>query len=279
MTIKSNELVYSKPVTSSRRGLVLVNKRGLWRGKPEKSLVTGKIGTGGRNVHGRITAPHRGGGHKRKYRFIDFKREAGKCEVLRIEYDPNRTAHIALIQNLETQKKSYIIATHDMKIGNIIESGEKCEVSDGNAMQLRCIPLGSVVHNIEMYPNGKGKLVRAAGTFARLIGRIGIYTALRLPSGETRKILSVCKATIGIASNLDNKNCKLAKAGRSRWMGRRPVVRGVAQNPVDHPLGGGEGKTSGGRHPVSRTGIPAKGYKTRDKKKQSNKLIISRRKK
>lgn len=268
-----------KPFTSAARGTVLVSYEGLWRGKPEKSLVKGKKSSSGRNNVGRITVRHQGGGHKRKYRFVDFQQskmiEEGKqATVERIEYDPNRTAFIALIK-YECGKLSYVIAPHGTKKGDQISVGDDSEISAGNVISLGKIPVGTFVHNIEIKPGCGGQLVRSAGTSAQVVGRDGIYTMISLPSGEKRLILSECCATIGVVSNLDNKNVKLGKAGRSRWLGIRPTVRGVAMNPVDHPLGGGEGKTSGGRHPVSPWGLPTKGKKTRKPNRYSNKYIRS----
>lgn len=272
-----SSLKYYKPVTPSRRGLILVDKSHLWKGKPEKSLVKGKKSTGGRNSHGRMTAPHRGGGHKRKYRIISF-RMSGRAKIIRLEYDPNRTAYISLVEDIDTKKRSYVLSAKSHKVGDILDFNDNInEIKEGNTMKLRSIPVGSLVYNIEMYPNSGGMIARAAGTYAQLRAKLGTYVLLVLPSGETRKILSTCSATIGQVANENHKNRYLSKAGRRRWMGRRPRVRGVAMNPVDHPMGGGEGKSSGGRHPVSRSGQCAKGLKTRNKKKYSSKLIDSRK--
>jgi large subunit ribosomal protein L2 len=268
-----------KPYTKSTRGTVIVNREKLWQGKPYKPLTTGQSSTGGRNNYGRITSRHRGGGAKHKYRIIDFYRNKmnTKATVERIEYDPNRTAHIALI-NYENNIKNYILCPQGLKKGDIIESGSNIEIKIGNNLKLRDIPVGTSVHNVELTPGGGGKLARSAGASVVLSGYDGDYAIIKLSSGETRKIRSDCSATIGVVSNPDQKNIKIGKAGRNRWRGIRPQSRGVAMNPVDHPHGGGEGKTSGGRSPVSPWGQSAKGLKTR-KPKRSDKFIISRRKK
>lgn len=262
-----------KPVTASSRGCVLVSRRDLWRGEPEKSLVVGKSSSGGRNSFGRITVRHRGGGHKQRYRIVDFARSKNERAVVdRIEYDPNRTAFLALL-TYDDGVKSYILAPKGLKPGDSIVSGNAADILLGNCLPLKLIPVGSFVHNIEMMPNGGGKIARSAGSYAQVMGKDGIYVLLRLRSGQVRLILAECKATIGVVSNGDQQNVKLAKAGRNRWLGNRPSVRGVAMNPVDHPHGGGEGKTSGGRHPVTPWGVPTKGKKTRKKGKSSNKYI------
>ena len=268
-----------KPYTKSTRGTVIVNREKLWQGKPYKPLTTGQSSTGGRNNYGRITSRHRGGGAKHKYRIIDFYRNKMniKATVERIEYDPNRTAHIALI-NYENKIKNYILCPQGLKKGDIIESGNNIEIKVGNNLKLKDIPVGTSVHNVELTPGGGGKLARSAGSSVVLSGYDGDYAIIKLSSGETRKIRSDCSATIGVVSNPDQKNIKIGKAGRNRWRGIRPQSRGVAMNPVDHPHGGGEGKTSGGRSPVSPWGQSAKGLKTR-KPKRSDKFIISRRKK
>ncbi len=268
-----------KPYTKSTRGTVIVNRQKLWQGKPYKPLTTGQSSTGGRNNYGRITSRHRGGGAKHKYRIIDFYRNKmnTKATVERIEYDPNRTAHIALI-NYENNIKNYILCPQGLKKGDVIESGSNIEIKIGNNLKLRDIPVGTSVHNVELIPGGGGKLARSAGASVVLSGYDGDYAIIKLSSGETRKIRSDCSATIGVVSNPDQKNIKIGKAGRNRWRGIRPQSRGVAMNPVDHPHGGGEGKTSGGRSPVSPWGQSAKGLKTR-KPKRSDKFIISRRKK
>ncbi len=268
-----------KPYTKSTRGTVIVNREKLWQGKPYKPLTTGQSSTGGRNNYGRITSRHRGGGAKHKYRIIDFYRSKMniKATVERIEYDPNRTAHIALI-NYENNIKNYILCPQGLKKGDVIESGSNIEIKVGNNLKLKEIPVGTSVHNVELTPGGGGKLARSAGSSVVLSGYDGDYAIIKLSSGETRKIRSDCSATIGVVSNPDQKNIKIGKAGRNRWRGIRPQSRGVAMNPVDHPHGGGEGKTSGGRSPVSPWGQSAKGLKTR-KPKRSDKFIISRRKK
>ncbi len=246
---------------------------------PEKSLLRPIKKSGGRNNQGKMTMRYRGGGHKRRYRVIDFKRDkfGVEGEVMTIEYDPNRSARIALIQYTDGEKR-YIVAPSKLKVGDKINSGEGVEPNVGNAMFLKEIPLGTIIHNIELHPGRGGILARGAGTYAQLNAREGKYAIIKLPSGETRMILLTCLATIGSVSNPTHNLVRSGKAGRSRWLGRRPRVRGVVMNPVDHPMGGGEGKSSGG-HPRSRNGIPAKGYKTRSKTKKSNRLIIERRKK
>ncbi|BDB95943.1 50S ribosomal protein L2 [Candidatus Hydrogenosomobacter endosymbioticus] len=273
-------LIAHNPTTSSRRGLVTVDRSGLWKGGPCKKLCVGLKKTGGRSrSSGRLTARHRGGGHKRIYRIVDFKRRFFDVPAVveRIEYDPSRSAFIALIK-YESGEVSYILAPQKVVPGDKVVSGEDVPVKDGNAMVLRNIPVGTVVHNVELKKGKGGQMARSAGTSVQVVGHDGGYALLRLPSGEVRKVSDECMATVGVLSNEDNKNRSLAKAGRSRWIGRRPHVRGVAMNPVDHPLGGGEGKTSGGRHPVSPQGQCAKGLKTRSKKKTSGKLIVRKRK-
>ena len=268
-----------KPYTKSTRGTVVIDKSSLWKGAPYKPLTKGQNFTGGRNNNGRITSRHMGGGSKHKYRIIDFYRSKMniKATVERIEYDPNRTAHIALI-NYENNIKNYILCPQGLKKGDVIESGSNIEIKVGNNLKLKEIPVGTSVHNVELTPGGGGKLARSAGSSVVLSGYDGDYAIIKLSSGETRKIRSDCSATIGVVSNPDQKNIKIGKAGRNRWRGIRPQSRGVAMNPVDHPHGGGEGKTSGGRSPVSPWGQSAKGLKTR-KPKRSDKFIISRRKK
>ena len=268
-----------KPTSPGQRQLVTVLRNDLHSGKPEKKLTKGLVKTGGRNNTGRITSWHRGGGHKRKYRIIDFKRFNfnKEAKVERIEYDPNRSSFIALIV-YEDGSKSYIIAPQKIKIGDKVISGEKVDIKPGNAMPLSSMPLGTLIHNVELKPGKGGQLARSAGTYVQLVGRDQGYSILRLSSGEVRLVLSKCMATVGSVSNPDNQNTKDSKAGRSRWLGKRPHVRGVAMNPVDHPHGGGEGKTSGGRSPVSPKGQSAKGLKTR-KNKRTDKYIITRRKK
>ena len=268
-----------KSYTKSTRGTVLVDKKNLWKGKPLKSLSFGKTSTGGRNNFGRITSRSRGAGHKNKHRQIDFyrKKDDLKATVERIEYDPNRSAYIALIK-YEDGLRNYILAPNKIKIGDAVISGKNKEIKIGNCMPLADIPSGTEIHNIELTPNGGGKLARSAGSSAQISGIDENYCIIKLASGEIRKVISTARAAIGILSNSDHQNIKIGKAGRNRWKGKRPSVRGVAMNPVDHPHGGGEGKTSGGRSPVSPWGQSAKGLKTRNNKR-TNKYIISRRKK
>ena len=269
-----------KPVTPGMRGLVLVDRSSLWKGKPYKGLVSGKPATGGRNAHGHTTAWHRCGGHKKSYRFVDFTRNKVDVEAVveRIEYDPNRTAFIALIK-YDDGEYSYIIAPQRLGIGDKIVSADKADVKVGNCMKLINIPVGTVIHNIE-YRIGKGaQFARAAGTYGQIVGRDSGKVIVKLSSGEVRLINGECRATIGAVSNPDQKNINLGKAGRSRWLGRRPVNRGSAMNPIDHPHGGGEGQTKSGRQPVTPWGKPTKGYKTRRKAKASDKFILTRRKK
>jgi len=267
-----------KPTSPGQRQLVTVSRNELYNGKPEKTLTEGLSKTGGRNNTGRVTSWHRGGGHKRKYRIIDFKRIKYdvQANVERIEYDPNRSSFIALIK-YQDGTKSYIIAPQKIKIGDSIISGNKVDIKPGNAMPISSIPLGTLIHNVELKPGKGGQIARAAGTYVQLIGRDQNHSILRLASGEVRLVLSSCMATIGSVSNADNKNINDGKAGRSRWLGKRPHVRGVAMNPIDHPHGGGEGRTSGGRHPVTPWGKPTKGKRTRSNKK-TDRLIIRRRK-
>ncbi len=268
-----------KSYTKSTRGTVLVDRKNLWKGKPLKSLTFGKSSTGGRNNLGRITSRHKGAGHKHKYREIDFYRKKDDINALveRIEYDPNRSAYVALLK-YDDGVMSYILAPNKLNIGDKIISGRNKEIKIGNCMQLSDIPAGTDIHNIELNPNGGAKLVRSAGSSAQLSGSDDNYCIIKLSSGEIRKIINTARATIGTVSNSDHQNIKIGKAGRNRWKGKRPQTRGVAMNPVDHPHGGGEGKTSGGRSPVSPWGQSAKGLKTR-KNKVSSKYIISRRKK
>lgn len=265
------------PMTPGQRGLVIVDRSELWKGKPVKKLTEGLSKTGGRNNTGRITAWQKGGGHKRRYRKIDFKRRKFdvSATVERLEYDPNRTAFIALL-TYDDGEQAYIIAPQRIKAGDKVIAGEKVDVKPGNAAPLNSIPVGTIIHNVELKAGKGGQLARSAGTYVQLVGRDSGYALLRLTSGEVRMVRGECMATIGAVSNPDQKNIKLGKAGRSRWLGRRPNVRGVVMNPVDHPHGGGEGKTSGGRHPVSPWGMPTKGYKTR-KNKRTDKLIVRRR--
>ncbi|MBL1405343.1 MAG: 50S ribosomal protein L2 [Hyphomicrobiales bacterium] len=252
------------PITPSTRQLVIVDRSELWKGKPVKTLTEGLSKSGGRNNRGRVTAHHRGGGHKRSYRMIDFKRRKWDVEatVQRIEYDPNRTAFIALLKYADGEL-SYIVAPQRLAAGDKVIASATADIKPGNAMPLRSIPVGSIIHNIEMKPEKGAQIARSAGSYAQLVGRDGPYAILRLNSGEQRLIHGNCMATIGAVSNPDNSNTNKGKAGRNRWLGKRPNVRGVAMNPVDHPHGGGEGRTSGGRHPVTPWGKPTKGKKTR----------------
>tara|TARA_B100001123_G_scaffold418396_1_gene522352 strand:+ start:189 stop:1019 length:831 start_codon:yes stop_codon:yes gene_type:complete len=268
-----------KSYTKSTRGTVLVDRKNLWKGKPVKSLTVGSHSTGGRNNLGRITSRHKGAGHKQKYRQIDFyrKKDDMKAKIERIEYDPNRTAYLALIK-YDDGVMNYILAPNNLKIGDVVISGRNKEIKIGNCMPLSDIPAGTNIHNIELAANGGAKLVRSAGSSAQISGLDENYCIIKLNSGEIRKIISSARATIGSVSNSDHQNIKIGKAGRNRWKGIRPQSRGVVMNPVDHPHGGGEGKTSGGRDPVSPWGQSAKGLKTRNNKR-TNKFIISRRRK
>jgi len=267
-----------RPITPSLRQLVLVDRSELWKGKPVKMLTEGKTGSGGRNNTGRITARRMGGGHKQAYRLVDFKRRAKPdmpAVVERLEYDPNRTAFIALIK-YEDGTLAYILAPQRLKAGDTVIAGERVDVKPGNAMPLKNIPVGTIVHNVELKAGKGGQLARAAGTYLQLVGRDSGYAQLKLPSGELRIVRGECFATIGAVSNPDQSNIVIAKAGRNRWLGRRPSVRGVAMNPIDHPHGGGEGRSSGGRHPVTPWGKPTKGKKTRSNK-ATDKFIVRRR--
>ena len=266
-----------KPTTPSRRQLVLVDKSELWDGKPVKQLTEGLSAKAGRNNTGRITVRRRGGGAKKTYRKVDFKRRKFDMEakVERLEYDPNRTAFIALIKYLDGEQ-SYILAPQRLKAGDKIIAGDKVDIKPGNAMPLKSMPVGSIIHNVELKPGKGGQLARSAGTYAQLVGRDGAYAQVRLQSGEVRLVLGDCMATVGAVSNPDNMNQSIGKAGRNRHKGKRPSVRGVVMNPVDHPHGGGEGRTSGGRHPVTPWGKPTKGAKTR-KNKQTDKMILRSR--
>ena len=268
-----------KSYTKSTRGTVLVDRKGLWKGKPVKSLTFGKTSTGGRNNLGRITSRHKGAGHKNKHRVVDFyrKKDDIKAKVERIEYDPNRSSYLALIK-YEDGVMNYILAPNKIKKGDEVISGRNKPIKIGNCMPLSDIAAGTNIHNIELSPNGGGKIARSAGSSAQISGSDENYCIIKLASGEIRKIINTARATIGTVSNSDHQNIMIGKAGRNRWKGIRPQSRGVAMNPVDHPHGGGEGKTSGGRSPVSPWGQSAKGLKTR-KNKQTNKFIISRRKK
>ncbi len=266
-----------KPTSPGRRALVQVDRARLYKGKPVKALTEGLTKKGGRNNVGRITARRRGGGHKRTYRLIDFKRRKFdvSATVDRLEYDPNRSAFIALI-TYEDGEKSYILAPQRLAPGDTVVAGERVDVRPGNAMPLSSMPIGTIIHNVEMKPEKGGQIARAAGTYAQLVGRDGAYGILRLNSGEQRLVHGACMATVGAVSNADNANVKLGKAGRKRWLGKRPQVRGVAMNPVDHPHGGGEGRTSGGRHPVTPWGKPTKGKRTRSNKATDKFIMRSR---
>ena len=267
------------PRTPSQRELVMVDRSDLWKGKPEKSLTEGKKRTGGRNNTGRITTRHIGGGHKQRYRLIDWKRRKFDAEatVVRMEYDPNRTAYIALVEYADGEK-AYILAPQRLQAGDKVISGEKTDVKPGNAMMLKNMPVGTIIHNIELKPGKGGQMVRTAGAFAQLVGRDQGYAQIKLPSGELRIVRGECMASVGAVSNPEHLNTNKGKAGRNRWLGVRPTVRGVVMNPVDHPHGGGEGRTSGGRHPVTPWGKPTKGAKTR-KNKATDKFIVRRRNK
>ena len=266
-----------KPTTPSQRQLVIVDRSGLHKGAPVKTLTEGKSSTGGRNNNGRITTRFRGGGHKQSYRIIDFKRRKADvpAKVERLEYDPNRTAFIALVK-YDDGELAYILAVQRMAVGDTIVSGEHVDVKPGNAMPAGNIPVGTIVHNIELKIGKGGQVARSAGSYAQIVGRDGEYVILRLNSGEQRLVHGRCMATIGAVSNPDHMNTSIGKAGRTRWLGRRPHNRGVTMNPVDHPHGGGEGRTSGGRHPVSPWGFPTKGKKTRTNK-STTKFIVSSR--
>ncbi|MEZ5839058.1 MAG: 50S ribosomal protein L2 [Hyphomicrobiales bacterium] len=266
-----------KPTTPSQRQLVIVDRGGLWKGEPVKTLTEGLTKSGGRNNHGRLTARRRGGGHKRLYRKVDFKRSKFDvaATVERIEYDPNRTAFIALIK-YEDGEQSYILAPQRLAVGDTVVAGKVVDVRPGNAMPLGSAPVGTIVHNVELKPGKGGQIARSAGTYAQIVGRDQGYVILRLNSGEQRLVHGACMATVGAVSNPDHGNINLGKAGRSRWLGRRPAVRGVAMNPVDHPHGGGEGRTSGGRHPVTPWGKPTKGKRTRRNKATQKYILRSR---
>ena len=266
-----------KPATPGLRQLIIVDRSELYKGNPEKSLTVGLTKSGGRDNFGHVTSRRIGGGHKRKYRVIDFKRNKFDCEatVERIEYDPNRTSFIALI-NYEDGEKAYILAPQRLKAGDKVISSEKADNKPGNAMPLKSMPVGTIVHNVELKVGKGGQLVRSAGCYAQVVGKDAGYAQLKLSSGELRIVREECLATVGAVSNPDNQNVSLGKAGRARWLGARPVSRGVAMNPVDHPHGGGEGRTSGGRHPVTPWGKPTKGAKTRSNKKTDRFIMRSR---
>lgn len=267
-----------KPTSPGRRFQTYLSNDDVMKVEPEKSLLAPLKKTGGRNVYGRITTRFRGGGHRRHYRIIDFKRDKFgiPARVATIEYDPNRSARIALLHYVDGEKR-YILAPVNLKVNDMVIAGPEADIKPGNALPLRNIPLGTQVHNVELQKGKGGQIVRSAGTYAQLMAKEDKYALLKLPSGEMRLVLIDCIATVGQIGNVQHENVSLGKAGRKRWLGRRPHVRGVAMNPVDHPMGGGEGRSSGGRHPVSPWGMPTKGYKTRDKKKSSNRLIVKRR--
>ncbi|PHQ68516.1 MAG: 50S ribosomal protein L2 [Robiginitomaculum sp.] len=268
------------PTSPSRRALVQVDRSELYKGKPEKALTVGLSKKGGRNNAGRITMRRQGGGHKRSYRLVDFKRNKFDipATVINLQYDPNRTAFIALLKYKDGEK-AYILAPQRLAKGDTVIAGAKVDVKPGNAMPIRAIPVGTIIHNIEMKPGKGGQIARSAGAYAQLVGRDGGYAQIRLKSGEVRLIHQECMATVGAVSNPDHMNINLGKAGRKRWLGKRPQVRGVAMNPVDHPHGGGEGRTSGGRHPVTPWGKPTKGARTRSNKASDKFIIRSRHKK
>ncbi len=267
-----------KPTSPGIRFQTTLDFNEISRKKPERSLLLPLKKTGGRNVYGRITSRYIGGGHKRLYRIVDFKREKFDipAKVDSIEYDPNRSANIALLHYLDGEKR-YILAPMELKVGDTVMSGERVDIKPGNALPLKNIPLGTLIHNIEMKPGKGAQLIRSAGSSGQLMAKEGKYAHIKMPSGEVRLIQVNCYATVGQVGNLDHENISVGKAGRTRWLGRNPRVRGVAMNPVDHPLGGGEGKTSGGRHPVTPWGVPTKGYKTRQNK-ATDKYIVKRRK-
>jgi large subunit ribosomal protein L2 len=266
-----------KPTTPARRYQTYSTFEEITSTEPEKSLTKPVKKTGGRNNAGRMTSRHRGGGHKRKYRVVDFRREKTDipAKVKTIEYDPNRSARIALVSYADGEKR-YIVAPVDLKVGDPVITSASADIKPGNTMPMRNVPLGSLIHNIELRPGKGAQMVRSAGTYAQLMAKEGAYAQVRLPSGEVRKVHIECKATIGQVGNVTHEGISVGKAGRTRWAGKRPKVRGVAMNPIDHPMGGGEGKTSGGRHPCTPWGVPTKGYKTR-KNKTTDKYIIKKR--
>jgi large subunit ribosomal protein L2 len=265
------------PRTPSQRQLVRVDRSELHKGKPVKNLTEGLTKSGGRNNTGRITSWHRGGGHKRRYRIIDFKRhQSGFATVERLEYDPNRTAFIALIKYDDSGEQAYILAPQRLAVGDKVEAGKGADIKPGNALPLGSIPVGTIVHNVELQPGRGGQIARSAGSYVQIVGRDSGYAQMRLNSGELRMVRQECMATIGAVSNPDHSNQNMGKAGRMRWKGRRPHVRGVVMNPVDHPHGGGEGRTSGGRHPVTPWGKPTKGKRTRTNKKTDRLIMRSR---
>ena len=266
-----------KPTTPARRYQTCSTFEEITASEPEKSLTRPVRKTGGRNNAGRMTSRHRGGGHKRKYRVVDFRRDKTDipATVKTIEYDPNRSARIALVSYADGEKR-YIVAPVDLKVGDEVITSASADIKPGNAMALRNVPLGSLIHNIELRPGKGAQMVRSAGAYAQLMAKEGAYAQVRLPSGEVRKVHIECKATIGQVGNVTHEGISIGKAGRTRWLGKKPRVRGVAMNPIDHPMGGGEGKTSGGRHPCSPWGVPTKGYKTR-RNKTTDKYIIKKR--
>jgi large subunit ribosomal protein L2 len=267
-----------KPTSPGRRFQAYSTYEEVTCREPEKSLLKPLRKKGGRNVNGRVTARHRGGGHKRHYRVIDFKRDKVDipAKVATIEYDPNRSARIALLHYVDGEKR-YILAPLNLEVGDTVLSGDSADIKPGNALPLANIPLGTHIHNIELSLGKGGQIVRSAGTYAQLMAKENRYALIKLPSGEVRMVLLNCRATVGQLGNVIHENIALGKAGRKRWLGKRPKVRGVAMNPVDHPMGGGEGRSSGGRHPCSPWGVPTKGFKTRDKRKKSSRLIVKRR--
>jgi len=273
-------LIKAKPTSPGRRFVVQVSTPGLHKGKPHAALLAPKSSTGGRNNGGRITSRHRGGGHKQRYRVIDFKRDKHgvPAQVERLEYDPNRSAHIALLLFADGERR-YILAPRGVKVGDEIHNGSDAPIKPGNAMPMRNIPVGTLIHNIEMKLGKGGQIARSAGSSAQLVARTGEHATLRLRSGEMRKVQADCVATIGEVGNTEHGLRSLGKAGATRWRGKRPTVRGVAMNPVDHPHGGGEGRTAGGRHPVSPWGTPAKGYRTRSNKRTDGMIVRRRNKK
>ena len=272
-------LISRKPTSAGRRFQTATDFAEITRSEPEKSLVRPLKKSGGRNSYGRVTARHRGGGHKRRYRLIDFKRNKLEvpAKVATIEYDPNRTTRIALLHYVDGEKR-YILAPQDLRVGDMVVSSPNADIKPGNTLPLQNIPTGTLVHNVEMKPGKGGQMARAAGSSAQLMAKEGKQAHLKLPSGEVRMVPVDCRATIGQLSNVEQENVSLGKAGRKRWVGKRPHVRGVAMNPVDHPMGGGEGKSSGGRHPCTPWGVPTKGYKTR-KPKASDRYIVKHRSK
>ncbi len=267
-----------KPTTPSRRYMTVSDRSEISKEKPEKSLLAPLKKSGGRNVNGRITSRHRGGGHKKRYRIIDFKRDKDgiPAKVARIEYDPNRSAYIALLNYVDGEKR-YILAPNKVKVGEKLMSGEKADIKSGNSLKLMDIPVGTIIHNVEMQPGKGGQIARSAGAMAQILAKEGKYVHLKMPSGEVRLIRRECKATIGQVGNIEHENITIGKAGRNKWLNRRPHVRGVVMNPHDHPHGGGEGKSPAGRHPVTPWGVPTMGKKTR-KTKKSDKLIVRSRK-